>query len=355
MIVYYISAHGFGHAARSLEVLRHLPQDVPLLVKTGVPRWFFEQELAGHQWEHVAAEFDCGMVQQDGMRVDVARTMELYRRICRKNQRRFAAEAAWLRESGARVVVSDTASFPLAVAKEAAVPGVALGNFTWHDIYEPVIGENPAYRDVMEILREEYSCATLSLLTQPHLAMSALPHQVSTPVITRAGRSIREELCRELEIDPASRLFLIYVGKQGLDGVDWKRLERMAGVEFLTLHNIAEGVSNLHVLPSARWHHPDITASVEAVIGKPGYGIVGECLGNGTPLIYTSREQFAEYDVLHDALQRWGAGVFLPPERFAALDWAGSLQGLDRLPRRDVFALNGAEFCADRIMQLYRK
>jgi L-arabinokinase len=33
------------------------------------------------------------------------------------------------------------------------------------------------------------------------------------------------------------------------------------------------------------------------VISKPGYGIVSECVANATPLLYTSRGRFAEYDV----------------------------------------------------------
>ncbi len=43
--------------------------------------------------------------------------------------------------------------------------------------------------------------------------------------------------------------------------------------------------------------YPDLVAAADVVVSKPGYGIVSECIANGTPLLYTSRGRFVEYDV----------------------------------------------------------
>ena len=43
--------------------------------------------------------------------------------------------------------------------------------------------------------------------------------------------------------------------------------------------------------------YQDVVAAADLVITKPGYGIVSECVANGTPLLYTSRGRFVEYDV----------------------------------------------------------
>jgi len=44
--------------------------------------------------------------------------------------------------------------------------------------------------------------------------------------------------------------------------------------------------------------YEDLVAAVDVVVSKPGYGIVSECVANGTPLLYTSRGRFAEYEVM---------------------------------------------------------
>ena len=40
------------------------------------------------------------------------------------------------------------------------------------------------------------------------------------------------------------------------------------------------------------------SAAVDVVITKPGYGIISDCVANGTAMLYTSRGRFAEYDVM---------------------------------------------------------
>ena len=44
-------------------------------------------------------------------------------------------------------------------------------------------------------------------------------------------------------------------------------------------------------LPLSRreWAYADVAASVDAVISKPGYGTVTECIANSVPFIYVPR------------------------------------------------------------------
>ena len=43
--------------------------------------------------------------------------------------------------------------------------------------------------------------------------------------------------------------------------------------------------------------YPDLVAAADVVVSKPGYGIVTECIANGTALLYASRGRFAEQEV----------------------------------------------------------
>ncbi len=49
--------------------------------------------------------------------------------------------------------------------------------------------------------------------------------------------------------------------------------------------------------PPAGLLYQDLVAAADVVVSKPGYGIVSECVANGTALLYTSRGRFIEYDL----------------------------------------------------------
>lgn len=44
--------------------------------------------------------------------------------------------------------------------------------------------------------------------------------------------------------------------------------------------------------------YPDLVGAVDVVVSKPGYGIVTDCIGAGTRLVYTDRGEFPEYPIL---------------------------------------------------------
>ncbi len=46
-------------------------------------------------------------------------------------------------------------------------------------------------------------------------------------------------------------------------------------------------------------------AAVDAVVTKPGYGIIAECIVTGTAMLYTSRGDFREYDLLVREMPRF--------------------------------------------------
>ena len=82
----------------------------------------------------------------------------------------------------------------------------------------------------------------------------------------------------------------------------------------------------LTVLAPARDRPPpltyqDLVAAADVVISKPGYGIVSECVANGTPLLYTSRGRFVEYDVFVAEMPRVLRCRFMPQDDLLAGRW----------------------------------
>ena len=84
-VFFYISGHGFGHAAREMAVINALGSRLPdheIVVRTSAPRWLFHQTVRV-PISFVEGETDTGIVQIDSLRLDepatIARASEFYR------------------------------------------------------------------------------------------------------------------------------------------------------------------------------------------------------------------------------------------------------------------------------------
>jgi hypothetical protein len=130
-----------------------------------------------------------------------------------------------------------------------------------------------------------------------------------------------------------------------------RRLETMGDRVFLYKEPLQLPVRNGLALDHQEISYADAVAAVDGVITKPGYGIVADCLVHGTPVIYTDRGLFPEYEVLVRALTAHLATVYIPSAELYAGRWQGAIEQLERLPRR-AYSLpaNGAGACARAIV-----
>jgi len=337
-IVAYISGHGLGHSAREVEMLRHLPEDVPLVVKTAAPEWFWRSELR-RPFAFVNEAFDVGCVKRDSLHIDVPGTLAAWRAVAVRNIGRDEDEAEDLRRRGARLVVSDVPSLPLVAAGRAGIPAVCIANFTWVEIYHRFIDEEPAFAPIVRDLTAEYARATLLLDAGLSLPMPYFPSRETVGLVARTGRDRRDELLRLLPPSARDkRLALVYVGGWGLP-IPYERATAFADWHFFSLDAPPVMPPNWSLVPRDALDHPDIVASVDLVVSKPGYGLAAECLSLGTPLLFPPRPAFAEYEALESAVTAWPGGLLIPPAPFLDLAWRPYL---DRVPTRGATPLLSA-------------
>jgi hypothetical protein len=329
-VVAYVSGHGLGHSAREVEVLRHLPADVPLVIKSTAPEWFWRAELR-RPFTFLPDAFDVGCIQRDSLRIDVPATLAAWEAMAAQNTERYGTEADYLRRRGARVVVSDVPSLPLVAAARAGVPALCVANFTWVDIYRRFADQEPIFGAIADRLAGEYAEATLLLEAGLSLPMPYFSDRESVGLMARPGRERRADLLRHLpRMARGKRLALVYVGGWGLP-IPYERVSAFGDWHFFSLDAPPVLPANWSVVPREALDHPDIVASVDLVISKPGYGLAAECLSCGTPLLFPPRPAFAEYDALVAALSSWPGGILIPEEDFVELRWRSYLE---RSPQR---------------------
>ena len=65
---------------------------------------------------------------------------------------------------------------------------------------------------------------------------------------------------------------------------------------------------------------------------KPGYGIISECIANNTPIVYTSRGRFREYDVLVREMPRYLRSAYIAQPDLRAGRWLAALDAAISAP-----------------------
>ena len=96
-------------------------------------------------------------------------------------------------------------------------------------------------------------------------------------------------------------------------------------------------------------------AAADVVVSKPGYGIVSECVANGTALLFSSRARFAEEEVFRREMPRVLRCEFIDPDRLRAGDWKRSIDALlDRRAPPEAMRTDGAQVATDAILAAAR-
>lgn len=352
-ICYYVTNHGLGHCVRTIAIINRLPAEIPVILVSNAPREFLDQELRRPVTIRPAG-FDCGTIQPDGFTVDPQATLETYNEIHQQNQAQLERECDFLKSHGVRLVASDVPSFPLKVARHAGIPGVLVANFTWACIYEEHVHKLPDYRLLLEEMKGEYRCASKCLRMAFSTPMPWMPNVESIGLVGRQGRNIRRELAQEYTLDPSKRWVLLYLGRWP-SSFQWSKLGSIADTHFLVLGDTGPADGPLTRIDAERFAGFDVVASCNAVVAKPGYGIASDCMANDVPLVYTTREGFAEFPPLHADLQKWGRGVCIPADIFMAGELELPLQQAYRSTGSVPFPVDGTARAAARLTQWWQK
>lgn len=352
-IVYYITAHGYGHGARSTDILRALAAarpDLPIIVTTDLPEVFIRNRLNGAKIQLRRGAFDVGMVQLDSIRVDVAATLRKALELQRRWESLVQAETRFLQEQGAELVVSDIAAIPLVAAKSAGIPALAMSNFAWDWIYSEFVDLDPAWKGIVEQFAAGYAQADLLLRLPFAEPMQAFPRKEDVSLLATPGQARRRELAELTGANTDKRWVLL-----SFTSLEWgksalRRLQQYDQYEFFSVLPLAWPGSRVHAVDAAKISFADTLASADVVISKPGFGLVSECIVNHKPLIYADRSQFAEYRLLEEGIKRYLQAEHIPQEKLYAGDLAEALANIWQKPQpRETLAVDGAQTVVQRI------
>lgn len=353
-LAYYITPHGFGHAVRSIEVIRHLLVLAPALeivIVSTLPEFLVHQSL-GDSVSIRRKQLDIGLVQRDSIQFDLSATLDRVQSLHDQRDTLVADEIHFLKTQEVQAVVCDIPFLPFAAASQAFIPAIGMGNFTWDWIYQAYASADSRWAPLVDWIRESYHKCHLFLQLPMHGDCSACPNIQDVPLVARRAQRKREETLKILGLRLDQKVYLISFGWLDVGETALKRLEEITDTVFLFKHPLSFHFRNGICLDEHPLSYEDVVAAVDGVITKPGYGIVSDCLAHGTPVIYTDRGFFPEYDILVQEMAKHLATVYISSEDLYAGKWEASIEELERRPRvAPTLPCNGAEVCAETILE----
>jgi hypothetical protein len=361
-VAYFISPHGYGHAARASAVMaatQELDPSVRFEIFTRVPRWFFEDSLDGRFGYHSLLT-DIGLVQKTPLVEDLTETLKRLDAFLPFDASLIKDLAARLNRLKCQMVICDIAPMGIAVSTEAGIPSLLIENFTWDWIYQEYALENGGLRPHINYLQAVFEAADYRVQTKP----VCLPRQahLTTLPISRKARTAPEQIRRQLGIPGKANVVMITMG-----GVPWQvtNLEQLANLtdvyvvipgtdESIQASPTAQAATDRLVLLPRRsgYFHPDLVNASDAVIGKAGYSTVAELYYAGTPFGYIKRPKFRESQILAAFIEQQMSGRAIPETQFENGDWLSSVAALLELPRIHRPESRGADQVAHFICQL---
>lgn len=324
-IVAFISGHGFGHASRSVNILRELLQtNHQLLIISNVPKWFFDDKIGTYfkQWQYKNHQVDVGLSQISGLSSDYSQTIKDLHSHWDNIDGKVAELRDEIKSFQADKIYFDIPAIAVLIAEKLHIPAIAMSNFSWDWIYNDLVNHSCNYSQnrvseeisqefihFRDIHREIYS-RTTKLLKLPYSGdFSAFKcPQIDIPWIGNKSEARREETMKRLGIDPQKKVALYSFGGHDLPDIDydswvlpndWNVL--IVGYD-LKIDNPSVHIFTNSQITKRTVDYTDIVKAVDIVVTKPGYGIIADCICNKTPMLHVERGQFAEYPLLLQAL-----------------------------------------------------
>ncbi|KAF1959993.1 hypothetical protein CC80DRAFT_489252 [Byssothecium circinans] len=349
----YPSAHGLGHFMRIVHLAQMLHETggkrqakYLLFIRTNVNKGVRESLQAG--WSHVGVvtfssyEFPIqpSVVQKNPYTLSTSQTWDAVRK--------FDANAAveqeerFVKDNGIQIIISDCPSIPCVLN----VPSLLVTNFTFDTILQGLLATqkiDPAQsEDIADIrafiqdMTDQYQKADALIRMRGEIHMPYNGRTVDIPAHFRHAESSKTDTLEALNIpellQPGRKILLHCFGGQPQNDT-YTRIPQLPP-QWVCLSQTIHAPPHFYAIKKDA-HIPDLIAASDAVLGKLGWGMCSEVIGNGyKPFIFVPRSAFLEEEGLvkwmqkdHRRLVRMEVNVFEAMEWEDAILQAEALAG----------------------------
>lgn len=356
-LAYFVTPHGYGHAARAAAVMAALCEVEPAIqfeIFSQVAPDFFKDSL-GDAFGYHPLVSDIGLVQRNSLHEDLPETVRRLDEFFPVNSTLTGPLARQITELGCDLVLCDIAPLGIAVAQAAKLPSILIENFTWDWIYAGYVAADGGMARHLSYLRNLFAAADYHIQTQP--VCEPTTADLTAAPISRKARTPAARMRKTLGVPPEARLVMVTMGGSNWDFTFLEQLTDQKELYFVIAANGSslEQRDNFILLPRhSPFFHPDLVNACDAVIGKVGYSTLAEIYQVGVPYGYIPRPQFRESAILSDYIGTHMAGLAINEAQLHDGSWLTLLPELLALPRAETGQRpNGADEVAAFVRRLW--
>lgn len=300
LLVYYISEYGYGHATRSIAMIRELLNRNALLriiICNQFALPFLKESLKeyGDRVLFHEVKTDVGYVLKTG-------TLELDSQSMNKQYRDYIAvfpdlvkdECMYLKSFSPEGILSDVSPLGFAVGKELGIHCAGISNFTWAGACEHIV--NP---DIYQWLVNQYSQADFFYRLAGFYEKLDVPYQDVGFFSRRVDIAEVFRLKREYDIQPDETVVFISIGmKIEVEEVNSWPLWNRNNCRFIVSNALNVSHPKVISIPAHYTESQNFVALSDVVITKASWGTVSEAVVNQKKLMIINRQMQEDQNTL---------------------------------------------------------
>ncbi|MEH7373556.1 glycosyltransferase family protein [Neobacillus drentensis] len=292
-IAYYISDYGYGHASRSIAIIRKLldEPEVQIIVCHSFALSFIKASLNCDQVSYRNIQTDIGyFLEKDSIFPDKGVLHKEYKGFLADWAQYIHREREFLRQNNVDLVISDISPLPYEAAESLGIPSVGISNFTWYTAYQGLIdeGELTTFKDAYQKMTYFFSLAGSQ--EQWDLGASAygfFSREVDLQEVERIRRLVNPNCNKKI-------IFLGLGMKIGVGPLEQLPIWDSPNCVFLVSSNVQVNRPNVFQIPSDYLESQNYIATSDLVISKAGWGMIGEAVCANVPLLILNRPSMKE-------------------------------------------------------------
>jgi len=356
-IAYFISPHGFGHAARAAAVMEAMAELAPATcfdIFTGIPSWFFEDTLpCGFDYHPLLT--DIGLSQKNAFETDLDETQRQLDAFLPFNHATVLSTAKKMNRLGCTLVICDIAPLGIVAAGQAGIPSVLVENFTWDWIYAGYLKDRPRMASHVNYLKRIFETADIHIQTAPVCKPAAA--DLTTLPVSRKVKTAKPKLKARLGLTLHEKTVVISSGGIPQTYGFLEKLKDHKKVRFIIPggSKTAQTCDNLVLLPHhSAYYHPDLVNLSDAVVGKAGYSTLAEVYHSGVPFGYIQRRDFRESAKLAAFIKNRMPCIGIEEPEFHDGSWIPKIENLLKLAPTRRNESNGAAQIASFLLDFLK-
>lgn len=298
-IAYYISEYGFGHATRSIAVIRRLCEKnvIQIIVCNAFAYDFLNQSLddliTGERVALRKISNDIGYVlKPHSLTPDCDQFKISYQKFIGKLPLTIQREAKFLSDQHVNLVIGDIPPAPFKAAQTLSIPSIGISNFTWYTAYKELLPDAD-----LQPLYECYSSIDyfFALAGSKEEAWGRMDSK-SFGFFSRSSQAEAVHIIRKT-VNPTGDKTIVFFGlgmKIDAGNLAAYKLWSSRNCVFLVSSNTNIEGNNIYKISADDTESQNYIAASDIVISKPGWGTVSEAVSFNKPLILVTRQKMQE-------------------------------------------------------------